>query len=197
MDPASEQPELVRRARDGDVASFEALVRAHERRIFCAAYLVTGDHHAAEDLAQEVFMRAHASLKSLEDVHRFSAWLSSIAHNTRTDWVRRRVARPNGHAKPLPDGGDADPAARGKSPSERLATGEARGAVASAVTDLPDGLRHVVVLRYVEGLSYVQIAGMLDISPSSVGERLHRARKKLSEALAGLAADSGRIGGAA
>src|SRR6476620_7111229 len=82
---------LVVRARDGDRAAFEALVRRTSRLVFARLYLDTGDAHRAEDLLQETLLLAYRSLRSLADPAGFRPWLLTIAHNVLIDSARRAM----------------------------------------------------------------------------------------------------------
>src|SRR5205085_6739694 len=82
---------LVRRARDGDRAAFDELVRRTSRLVYARLVLDTGDSHRAEDLLQETLLRAYRSIRQLADAKQFRPWLLAIAHNVLTDAARREA----------------------------------------------------------------------------------------------------------
>ena len=178
--------ELLRRARGGEIEAFGQLVEQYQDYVFNVVYhLVGGDRGEAEDIAQEVFIRAYRHLDGFEGRARFSTWLYGIALNcVRTLWRRRRrrgsvsmdSLREN-------DGGWPDPQADQDGPEESALRNERVSAVRSAIAGLDDDLREVIVLRDIQGLAYEEIAGSLDVALGTVKSRIHRARAALKEVL--------------
>ncbi len=167
--------ELVERTRSGDVRSYEELVRRHERLVGRVIYPYAGRDAAVEDLVQETFLRAYDRLSTFNPEYRFKTWLLTIANNLGIDTVRRRreVVEFNAdlHA-PLTRGPDvdADEAERARS-------------VRDAVMTLPESYSVPLVLRYAEGLTYAEIAEVIDITIPALKSRLFRARNMLAERL--------------
>jgi RNA polymerase sigma-70 factor (ECF subfamily) len=151
--------------------AFERLVRDHQEMVFAVAFSYCRERAAAEDVAQEAFLKAYRSVDGMRNPGKMKTWLYSIARFTAIDWVRR-----NGRERPgeVPDRPAPRPAA----------AAEDRGArVMAAIRELPDDHREVMMLRYVQGLSYSEIARTIGSTPSAVGEKLHRIREKVRERL--------------
>jgi RNA polymerase sigma-70 factor (ECF subfamily) len=167
---------LVERAAAGENAAFAELVRRHESRVRGLLVRLTSDRTLADDLAQEVFLRAFRGLPGFERRARFSTWLYRIAYNVFLNFrARTRVA------VPLPAGfEDQTPA-----PSERAdASGsDLRKDLRAAIETLPDRYRTVVTLFYLEDISYPEIAEVLDLPLGTVKTHLHRAKRMLRSQL--------------
>ena len=170
-----EDNELVSRTLDGDLRSYEELVRRYERLVGRVLYPYARREISVEDLVQEVFLRAYDRLETFNPDYRFKTWLLAIANNLGVDTLRRRREivefNPETHAS----------VARGPE-SEALDADLSRG-VQRAVATLPEAYGVPLTLRYSEGLSYAEIAEVLDITIPAVKSRLFRARKMLGEKL--------------
>ncbi|HKZ84919.1 MAG TPA: bifunctional nuclease domain-containing protein [Anaerolineae bacterium] len=174
--------ELVRRTQLGDRDAFGILVEQHRARAVGLAMAMLGDFDEAEDVAQEALYQAYFGLDRLRDPARFGAWLCSIAVNLAKMALRRR--RTTVSLEDL-DGGRV---ARGfrledATPESEFEARELRRSVRRAIEQLPEDMRAAVWMRYVEGLSYQEIAGMFGIAPGTLRVQAHRARHKLREAL--------------
>jgi len=159
---------LVRRSKGGDVAAFEEIVRRFSRRAVATAHLVCGDLHIGEEAAQDAFVTAWRKLSSLREPAAFPGWFGAILSRTA---IRKRRPPPI----PLPDDGGPEIPAAGL-PDEEALPREVKG--------LKPMYREVLALRYVEGLSYREIAAALGIGVARVKSRLHDARQLLKERLA-------------
>ncbi|MCU1677110.1 MAG: polymerase sigma factor SigE [Frankiales bacterium] len=158
--------------------SWDEIVRQHSPRVFRLAYRLTGNKHDAEDLTQEVFVRVFRSLDSYTP-GTFEGWIHRITTNLFLDLVRRR-ARIRFDA--LPD--DAERVSSGeRTPAERYDDGLFDADVQSALDALPPEFRAAVVLCDIEGLSYEEIADVLDIKLGTVRSRIHRGRTALRTSL--------------
>jgi RNA polymerase sigma-70 factor (ECF subfamily) len=169
----STDEELVAAARSGDHSAFDSLVRRWDRKIQGAVYRVLGSEEEARDVAQEAFLKAYRGLGSFRNEARFSSWLYQIALNLCRDRLRRRRA---GVLVSLEDMGETEAGVAQRGPSA-LAVVEARDlsqAVARAVQELPEDQREVIVLKEYEGLTFLEIAEVLGLPPSTVKTRLYR-----------------------
>ncbi len=173
---------LVSRARGGDRAAFEELVRRTSRLVFARLYLETGDAHRAEDLLQDTLFTAYRSLARLADPKGFRSWLLTIAQNTAIDAARR-----DGRKKR--SGPHADPAAltlvtgNGPPPDEQLERQEQREFVLGVLRSLPEEYRLPLTLRYLGGADYETIQTQLGLTNGSLRGLLHRGLKLLRERL--------------
>ena len=165
---------LLRSAQRGDRNAFAALVEYYWDRLFRWLYHLTHDRHAAEDLAQETFLRAFGALDRFRAGTNFGAWLFRIAHNA---WAnQRRAAR---KCEPLPGelpGREADPV------DEALGR-EALQELARAIGKVPPELRGAFLLRVEEGLSFREIADVLGLTEETARWRVFKARQKLLDVL--------------
>ncbi|MBC8249529.1 MAG: sigma-70 family RNA polymerase sigma factor [Anaerolineales bacterium] len=170
--------ELVARARQGNEAAFEQLVRRHQRYVFNLAYRVLGDYTEAEDVAQEAFVRAWRGLSGFRGQARFTTWLYRIVHNlclNRLPGLRRELLQVEPLEEVL-----SSPA---PSPPDLFEARERVVFLHAELDRLPEKYRLVLTLRYLQGLSYAKIAAALDVPMGTVKTHLHRARRLLMERL--------------
>jgi RNA polymerase sigma-70 factor (ECF subfamily) len=167
---------LIKQVQNGDRGLFARLVDHYWDRLFRWLCHLLHDQHAAEDLTQEAFLRALASLASFEPGTSFQAWLFRIAHNAFLNQKRSRK-----HLRlPFPE----DLSSRETGPVEQALSREAMQALARAVGRLPADFRAAFLLRVEEDLSFREIADILQISEQTARWRVFKARKKLMETLA-------------
>ncbi len=179
--------DLVARARDGDVAAFGKLVERYQDALFNGISRMVGQREDAEDLAQEVFVKAFRSIRRFEGRSSFYTWLYSIAVNAVISHRRKLGARRRQDTFSLDAaGGDdrpldlADPADAPDVVSQQHELGER---IERAIAQLDDDHRTIVVLRDIEGFDYETIGTMLGCPQGTVKSRLHRARLALREQL--------------
>ena len=188
--PAAEQPSDARTpAGEWQAPSWEDVVEQHSARVYRLAYRLTGNQHDAEDLTQEVFVRVFRSLSSYTP-GTFEGWLHRITTNLFLDQARRRSrirfdALADDAAHRLPS---ALPA-----PDMVYLNQMFDADIEAALADLPPDFRAAVVLCDVEGLTYEEIAGVLDLKMGTVRSRIHRGRAMLRTALAHRAPKDGRL----
>jgi len=185
MAPASDEVLMLRLAK-GDTEAFEVLLDRWEGPAQRYAGRLLGDRHAAEDVAQEAFVRLFRGAADYRPTARFSTWFYTILGNLCRDRVRRLRRRPDeGDAKPLAegDGEVPDPGERMPGPVDAALEAERRALVLEAVRSLPTHLQQAISLREFEGLKYREIAETLDCDLNEVKVLIHRARKALAEKL--------------
>ncbi len=178
-----EETELLRRARAGDRDAFGALVELHQRRVYHHALRMVGNEEDAADVAQEVFLKVWRCLSRFREDSAFSTWLYKLTDNAALDLLRREKKRRWDLALDgLPADGlfFADPA---PSPQEALEEKDLRRAVAEGLAKLSGDHRRVLVLREIDGLSYGEIAEVLDVDLGTVKSRIARARMSLAKIL--------------
>lgn len=173
---------LVVRAREGDIASFEALVDEYERKLLRFAWRTLGDRQDAEDVVQDTLVKAWRSLDALAEPAAFGTWIYRMTSNRCTDVLRRRTSRPSDASDPEDLGHHVD----GSASVERSV--EARTALehfSEILQTLSSEQRVTWVLHQMEGLSYAEVAETLGISEGSVRGRIHRARTAIAEGMEG------------
>jgi RNA polymerase sigma-70 factor (ECF subfamily) len=162
----------------GSVPTWEEVAETHGRFIYNVAYRLTGNHHDAQDLVQEVLLRVRRGLATYQPGN-LEGWLSRITTNAFLDRVRREQRRP---VSPLPD--EPDRVIAGSPGIEaELADADLPEHLQALLADLPPEFRVPVVLKDVFGYSYEDIAERLDVPIGTVRSRIHRGRSRLREAL--------------
>ena len=170
---------LIRRARAGDPAAWQALVRAHQEHVFRLAYLTLHDADEAEDMAQEAFLRAFLTLDRFELGRPVRPWLTRIAINLARN-RRRSLGRYWNHLRrvlanelePEHDGGGLENHVQARWQADGL-----RGAVGRLSQDKQE----VLYLRFFLAMSEADMAAALDVRPGTVKSRLHRATVELRQ----------------
>jgi RNA polymerase sigma-70 factor, ECF subfamily len=159
----------VRGAQRGSVSDLEALFRMHWPRAFRAAYLVTHDAAAAEDIAQESFLAALRALDRFDRRRPFGPWLHRIVVNRAIDWTRARQLRREVELEDSSASADSSP--------------EPGGETLAALARLTPEHRAVIVMRYLLELTPGEIAEALDLPRGTVNSRLRRGLDSLAEEL--------------
>ncbi len=185
--------QAIERARGGDHEAFRVLVERYQGRAYRLAARVLRDEEQARDAVQEAFLKVYSSLDRFEGRSSFYTWLYRLVMNLCLDMRRRE--RPGRHVD-LPDPAAFERAASEASdlanpgwraheegPAHAMERSQVRKAVGAAIDALPDGARETLVLREVQGLSYAEIAEVLEIPKGTVMSRLHYARRRVQEAL--------------
>jgi RNA polymerase sigma-70 factor (ECF subfamily) len=178
--------ELIRLVQRGSREAFSTLVSRYSSRIMNFVFQIVHDREAAEDLAQETFVRVYLNAHRYRDVARFSTWIFTIAANLAKNEVRNRSRRPTlplAEEVGLSDEGLVSVVLEdgGLQPDEEAEAGELRRDVAKAIDVLPPKYREVFVLREVEGFSYHEIADMAGLPKGTVKSRINRARLRFRE----------------
>ncbi|MCS6952911.1 MAG: RNA polymerase sigma factor [Bryobacterales bacterium] len=168
-----EDPDLVAKARRGDVNAFNVLVSRWEKRIFNYLWRLVGDRETALDLSQEVFLKAYLGLRKLQDGARFAPWLFRIAHNEAYSLLRRRRLEANGETAPAAErsGGALLPV-------------ELSLAVEQALARLSEDQREAILLKIFHGFKFEEMAEILSCPVSTVKSRVYAALDVLKESLA-------------
>jgi RNA polymerase sigma-70 factor (ECF subfamily) len=168
--------------------SWDEIVRTHSARVYRLAYRLTGNKHDAEDLTQEVFVRVFRSLSSYTP-GTFEGWLYRITTNLFLDGARRKQRiRFDG----LPDDAHDRLPSKGSGPAEKFDHDSFDHDVQDALDALPEDFRAAVVLCDIEGMTYDEIADVLDVKLGTVRSRIHRGRSMLRKHLEHRAPRSGQ-----
>lgn len=163
------EPEVVDRARTGDVRAFEELVRGSLPAAHRYASHLLRDPHAAEDVVQEAFLEAFRSLHRFRGRSKFSTWLLGIVRHRAIDAIRR-ASRRERLAERLP-------------PAPAQPDAATRAALHLAIDGLPSELREAFITIEVFGLTYREAGPVLGVPPGTVKSRMHRTRRLLVDAL--------------
>lgn len=178
-----EEKQLVRLAQEGRKDAFEELVRKFQPKVFSMALSFTRNREAADDLAQEVFLKAYLALPRFHGKSGFGTWLYRISVNHIKDHLRKK-----GRAKEVSLDDVREITFSDKEQAERAEcereTEARRTLVQRFVEALPEKYRVILTLRDVQGLPYEDISRVLKLSPGTVDSRLHRARRMLRTRLA-------------
>ncbi len=181
---------LIAKAQAGDTAAFRSLVERHQRRAFSIALSLVRDENDARELVQDAFLRVFKGLASFQGGSSFFTWLYRIITNLSIDLIR----------KPGRQGGDLDEKRLdaedaqepdfallsridGADPAEVVRRREIAARLQVALDALPSYHRGVIVMREIEGLSYEEMAQVMDVSKGTIMSRLFHARQKLQRAL--------------
>ena len=175
---------MLVKARRGELSAFEELVRKYEKRVYAVALRSSGSPEDAADITQEVFLRAWRSIETFRGDSGFSTWLFRITMNMCVDHARHKQSQPQCQPlvigeedaeRPIPD--------TAPTPEEHLDNSELGRELAAALDAVSEQHRRIVLLRDVSGMSYTEIAEVLEISEGTVKSRLARARVALRRIL--------------
>lgn len=182
--------ELRRAAAGGDECAFGELVRLYENKVYTLALRICGDPEDARDAAQEAFLSAWRGLPSFRGDAELSTWIYRLTSNAAIDQLRR-TKRQRGEVSL--DDGELGLTVRDSAPGPQEAAegAELRSAVAAGLTRLSPDHRQVLSLREVQGLSYEEIAQVLEVDLGTVKSRISRARRALRKILL----ESGNLSG--
>jgi RNA polymerase sigma-70 factor (ECF subfamily) len=189
--PAPDDWTLAERVRGGDDAAFDALMARYKRPILSFVFRLLGDAAEAEDVAQEMFVRAYRGMQRprfRKTSAKFSTWLFQIARHAALDSLRRRRRHPAESLSALADRGE-EAVAREPTAADNASARETGGRIAAAVALLPEDQRTALVLAEYENLPHADIAAVMRCSVKSVEARLYRARRFLRARLADLLAE--------
>ncbi len=173
-----DEKDLVQKSQEGNEEAYAVLVETYKTKVFNLAYSLTLNREVADDLAQEVFIKAYYALPRFKGKAAFSTWLHQITVNHTKDYLRKSFRMrqvPFDETK-----GELsiqeDEAEKREKEKERT---QMRKIVHEAIAILPEKYRIILSLRDIQGLPYDEISRVLNISPGTVDSRLHRARKML------------------
>jgi RNA polymerase sigma-70 factor (ECF subfamily) len=176
---------LIERSRHGDVAAFEPLVAKYRDRAWRLAFNILRDREDAWDVTQEAFIRAWQALPSFRGQSAFYTWLFRIVVNVASDRARQRAARGRafGTERVPEEDWERTMVDEAAAPDDEAGRAEQRERIMKALGALPEHHRTIIMLSDLEGLSYREIAEVLDIPMGTVMSRLHHARKRLRDVL--------------
>src|SRR5687767_1696410 len=175
--------DLITRAAGGDATAFQALVERHRSMVYRVAFQFAGNHHDAEDIAQEVFIKVYRSLDRFRQDAQLTSWLYRIVMNACIDHRRRQVP-----AGSTASGEEAEQRLLNvheetPGPEDRAYAGELGEVLQAEIARLPHGQRIVFVMRHHHGLKLCEIAEALGLAEGTVKRQLHAAVHRLRQAL--------------
>ena len=173
-----DQEKIIARTRRGDADAFEQLVVAYREQVFRLALRMCGSEADADEVAQEAFLSAWKALPNFRGESQFSTWLYQLTTHAAIDLMRREKRQIA--ADDITEVSAADPA---PSPQQQAEQSEQREIVRDAILQLAPEQREVVVLRFMEELSYEEIGAVLKLPSGTVKSRLNRAKAQLKEIL--------------
>ena len=182
MTAAETDQQLVAKVQKGDSRAFDLLVLKYQHKIFGLISRYVHDADEVQDVAQEAFIKAYRALPRFRGDSAFYTWLYRIAINTAKNHLVSRSRRPPGSDVEVEDAEyyDGGAALRDLNTPENAYFGaELKAVVDSAITNLPDDLRTAVTLREFDGLSYEDIAEIMDCPVGTVRSRIFRAREAI------------------
>jgi RNA polymerase sigma-70 factor (ECF subfamily) len=179
---AATDQQLVARVQKGDTRAFDLLVLKYQHKIFGLISRYVRDADEVQDVAQEAFIKAYKALPNFRGESAFYTWLYRIAINTAKNYLVSRSRRPPGtdveleDAEYLENGGSLRDI---ESPENVLFGAELKAVVERAISALPEDLRTAIALREFDGLSYEDIADIMDCPVGTVRSRIFRAREAI------------------
>lgn len=182
------QQELVARAKAGDSDAFAQLVEDNQDRVYSLALRMVSNPEDAADLAQEAFLSAWRALDSFQGDAAFSTWLYRLTSNLCIDFLRREKRKRAAGSILYLDATEEEEASidlpdHGSDPHRQLERSEVREQIGAAMAALSPEHRQVLSLREVSGLSYADIAAILNVEEGTVKSRIARARNALRKKL--------------
>lgn len=182
------EDKLIEKSRNGDIKAFEQLICGYRRKILNFTYRILGNPEDAEDITQEIFVKAFRAISGFDGKSSFSTWLYTIASNAAMDELRKRKRRKTDKTVSLygenDDGEYELPIAdEGDGPYEKAKKKELQRVLSEAIDKLSEEYKTVIVLRDLQGLSYEEIAKIVCVSQGTVKSRISRGRLLLRKLL--------------
>ncbi len=188
-DARREDDALVEKCKSGDRAAFQLLFQKYHRRAYAVAFGVVKRPEDALDIVQDAFIKVHKHIGTFQGTSSFYTWLYRIVMNLSIDQVRRKrkVTEFDEHLLQKDDAagdGALVPRVEDENPGRTVVRRELSGKIQAALETLPEYHRAVIVLREIEGMSYEEMAQVLDVPKGTIMSRLFHARRKMQEQLA-------------
>ncbi|WP_020210292.1 RNA polymerase sigma factor RpoE [Gilvimarinus chinensis] len=185
--------QLVERVQKGDKRAFDLLVIKYQHKIYSIIGRYVRDQAEVQDVAQEAFIKAYRALAKFRGESAFYTWLYRIAINTAKNHLVSRSRRPPASDVEVDEAefySGSDLLKDTETPESNLLCAEIQQAVDGAIRDLPEDLRSAVTLREMEGLSYEDIAAIMDCPVGTVRSRIFRAREAIDKTIQPLLSSS-------
>jgi len=183
----AQEIESIKRAQQGEPEAFTPLVYKHQQRVFSLVYHLVRRRDEVEDLAQEIFIKAFRAIRSYNFQSSFATWLSRIATNHCYDYLRHERASRVSFYWQMGENSQQELEANAESQPEQVLNHEEQTVLKDLVTKLlhraPENDRKILILKELQDYSVEEIAEILNLKPTTVKVRLHRARKRMLEDL--------------
>ncbi|MEQ6887686.1 RNA polymerase sigma factor RpoE [Halomonas sp. CS7] len=176
--------QLVERAQKGDSRAFDLLVKKYQHKIIGLISRYVHDHAEVQDVAQEAFIKAYRALGKFRAESAFYTWMYRIAINTAKNYLVSKGRRPPGSDLDIVDAEIVDHSGRladAETPEAAMARDQLEAAIFEAIEALPDDLRTAITLRELDGLSYEDIAAIMQCPVGTVRSRIFRAREAVDQ----------------
>lgn len=174
---------IIERAKNGDVQAFEELISAYERRIFNTALRTMKNPDDANDVAQEAIIKIYKNIAGFKGDCTFAVWVYRIVSNACYDELRRRKRHSDMSLDALTADGVVQFRDSGELPDQYAERNELSQNIQKAINQLDEEYRVPIVLRELQGLSYQEIADIMDVNLGTVKSRISRARLQLQKKL--------------
>ncbi len=175
--------EVVKRVLEGETELFEILMRRYNQRLYRAARAILGDEAEAEQVMEDAHFQAYTHLSQFAEKSKFSTWLTKIAVNEALSRLRRRARFVDFDSLAESGKGKLMLISSERTPEQKALNSELKSLLESAVDNLPEHYRAVLIMRDVEGLDTSETSECLGISEETVKTRLHRARAMMRKQL--------------
>ncbi len=178
--------ELVKRVQAGDTGAFDLLVQKYQHKVINLVGRFVNDQAECQDIAQDAFIKAYRAIGSFRGDSQFYTWLYRIAANTAKNYLASRARKSPAYAVDVDDAEHFEGESRLKeyaTPENLLLTEEIEATVYRAIERLPEDLKSAITLREIDGLSYEEIAEVMDCPIGTVRSRIFRARDVIDKEL--------------
>lgn len=178
--------ELVKRVQSGDTGAFDLLVQKYQHKVINLVGRFVSDHAECQDIAQDAFIKAYRAIPNFRGDSQFYTWLYRIAANTAKNHLASRARKAPGYTVDVEDAQYFEGESGLKefsNPENLLLTEEIREVVFDTIDKLPEDLKSAITLREIDGLSYEDIATVMDCPIGTVRSRIFRAREVIDKEL--------------
>jgi len=178
--------DLVKRVKAGDTGAFDILVQKYQHKVINLVGRFVSDQAECQDIAQDAFIKAFRAIHSFRGDSQFYTWLYRIAANTAKNYLASRARKSPRYTVDVDDAEHFEGESGLKeyaNPENLLLTDEIRATIFSAIEKLPDDLKSAITLREIDGLSYEEIADVMDCPIGTVRSRIFRARDVIDKEL--------------
>ena len=178
--------ELVKRVQAGDSAAFDILVQKYQHKVINLVGRFVSDQAECQDIAQDAFIKAYRAINSFRGDSQFYTWLYRIAANTAKNFLASRARKSPAYSIDVEDAEHFEGESGLKeyaNPENLLLTDEIKATIFRAIENLPEDLKSAITLRELDGLSYEDIAHVMDCPIGTVRSRIFRARDVIDKEL--------------